>query len=373
MNLWKKDGKLIVNEDHQPILCDECPCNDQFNLNASVIELEWRVFLPPVIDSFGDFSPAYILESNGPISGIYADYSIRNLSSVIVNKGDYYWDNFMNSYFLSGSWTRKEISFYNNSSSQDPNYCYNLETREQINSYSANNNQLSFIRFTTIDDPSDFSPSSFFPIGYPSIHPSYSFDPPTNREDFSLLNVKPTSYGEEIWGRPFNVCTPSGGLKFPEGFFDYYAEIPPEDYPDHKVPIEITATDSYRWAQEGDEFYQEQCEWKNIENWNYTIDSFGKYADCLRYRAPTGIEFGAQPNIIIDQYDSNFTIKDEKNRWICPSGEMIFSWHSEGDTVMINDVGSYNTDYCGKLSGNIEFWWKLKARPLTEEEMENRE
>ena len=101
--------------------------------------------------------------------------------------------------------------------------------------------------------------------------------------------------------------------------------------------------------------------------------NIGKYADCLRFRAPTGIEFGEQPHIIIDQYDSNFTIKDENNRWICPSGEMIFSWHSEGDTVMINDYGTFRSDYCGKLSGNIEFWWKLKARPLTEEEMENRE
>jgi hypothetical protein len=29
MKLWKKNGKLIVDENKQPILCDECPCDKQ--------------------------------------------------------------------------------------------------------------------------------------------------------------------------------------------------------------------------------------------------------------------------------------------------------------------------------------------------------
>lgn len=32
MKLWKKNGKLIVNENKQPILCDDCPCDNWWTI-----------------------------------------------------------------------------------------------------------------------------------------------------------------------------------------------------------------------------------------------------------------------------------------------------------------------------------------------------
>ena len=37
MKLWKKNGKLIVDENHHPILCDDCPCGE----DPDYITFEW--------------------------------------------------------------------------------------------------------------------------------------------------------------------------------------------------------------------------------------------------------------------------------------------------------------------------------------------
>lgn len=60
MKLWKKNGKLIVDENHHPILCDECPCNDS---NVLTFEYGNEVYFPRIYgtrsDVYGEYSASW--------------------------------------------------------------------------------------------------------------------------------------------------------------------------------------------------------------------------------------------------------------------------------------------------------------------------
>ncbi len=358
-SLWKLENKLVVDDEGHPIICKKCPClSGQL---SGIIEVEFTCKRPARIYIDGDIKNEYVYKTNQPIIGTWSQTSLEDLSSAIVNRDPYFYhwlgDNLMRAN-ISGNYDIKTTKFEKYGSVLDP-YCSHVSSMVQTQVMSFESTYFIVAKLTSFDtEEVEFAPSSFFPLGVPSLGLPYKwYESPMSRYQYEIPGESFYEYGYS------NDCLPSGSIQY---LYNINDEISPDLVLNHFIPIAISGTNGYQWAhdpEEPDEWWEESCTWGEDE-WNWDINRWGENTNCLAFYASGGINYSERLKIVLDQYESNFTIRDEEDHWIAPSGQAIVRWHSEGNTFLdcAREQG-YRRDE-GKLLSNYEFYFKLTARPI---------